>query len=59
MTKLSDRDYYERRLREERNLEAAATDEAIARTHAKLAAAYTEKLASIDAAVGGGAIANS
>lgn len=49
MTKLSDRDYYARRLAEERALQAAATDEAIARTHAKLAAAYAEKLAAIDA----------
>ncbi len=49
MTKPSDREYYERRLREERALEAASSDEAIARTHAKLAAGYAEKLAKLDA----------
>jgi hypothetical protein len=49
MTRLSDRDYYLRRLRDERALEAAALDDATAHAHAKMIAAYTAKLAALDA----------
>jgi hypothetical protein len=50
MTKLSDRDYYLRRLRDERALEAAADDDATAHAHAKMVAAYLAKLAALEAA---------
>ncbi len=45
MTKPTDRDYYARRLSEERSKAAAASDEATARIHATLAEAYAQKLA--------------
>jgi len=48
MNKPSDRDYYERRLQEERSKQATAQDEATARIHAKLAAAYAQKLEALE-----------
>ena len=45
MTKPTDRDYYTRRLHEERSMAAAAPDETTARIHASLAEAYAQKLA--------------
>jgi len=44
MNNSADRDYYERRLREEQTRQAASPDEATARIHAKLAEAYAQKL---------------
>jgi hypothetical protein len=47
MTKLSDFEYYTRRLREEQERGTAAADETIAKTHARMADAYRAKLESL------------